>query len=683
MANNEYRSFLELFQEEQNPYGAGINPPDALMEPVAAVTPQACFDLATAPSEIPFASLGASSDGPVLMIGAVRARTRAPGLGPAADYLTYLGDFAASGVSPAVAPLANEDFHLVPAAVRVNGIQEHSTAMAALPDGQDTLPSVAAGTANSTEERTRYAYPIPYEHVPALIQLWNQGNLTWRRVWSTVGDVIRADAAQLARYPHFMSFLRVASTQLPGAAAGDPDLVPTTVRVRVPDISARGRDVAATGAAQYLGGWMQPHGVAAQMQAVTLQNRLTQQGILALQNPPPKGLDTKHPVTAAHLLALTGKATVAELCRDVPVWKLIAEAKAAAQFGILQTAMNNRALQAKRQPVLLSPSLATDTVNGQFTAPSPNRWDKGASIFRLTISSSNEYTRQERANEIYQAVALHGGANGEVVDYIIANTDFPRPDDAEDLRNYGEAYQTWLDVHLGERAALTVHHQTDFLDKLSPIINMIRGLHSEKAQRRMVYLIILMHHFRATNGYLMAQLQRGGSGPPADLPDYEHIVLELQRGRAMEITTLPDDMLRPAPAPAPPPGPQPPTPPLRQPRQQQQPPSQRQQQQQPPPSGQRAADNHPVQAEHPNQALIDAWTQQQPRGINGIFSEGSPYRDTSQLGNRAAIPSDDPNIDICIPMALRGVCYARCRRKHGRLSGEEVNRVAERGGLRL
>ena len=90
----------------------------------------------------------------------------------------------------------------------------------------------------------------------------------------------------------------------------------------------------------------------------------------------------------------------------------------------------------------------------------------------------------------------------------------------------------------------------------------------------------------------------------------------------------------------------------------------------------RTTDERPNQ----NENLRTAWA---ATGRSGIYEEGSPFRDESQRNNRKVIPSDTPNVRICLAMALRGRCYANCRGKHEALSEAEVRRVAEAGGLTL
>ena len=69
------------------------------------------------------------------------------------------------------------------------------------------------------------------------------------------------------------------------------------------------------------------------------------------------------------------------------------------------------------------------------------------------------------------------------------------------------------------------------------------------------------------------------------------------------------------------------------------------------------------------------------RGFVSIYGENSPFWDPNAPNGRKVIPSDNPNQCICLPMALRGICYDNCGGKLDELSNNEVWCVAMVGNL--
>ena len=86
------------------------------------------------------------------------------------------------------------------------------------------------------------------------------------------------------------------------------------------------------------------------------------------------------------------------------------------------------------------------------------------------------------------------------------------------------------------------------------------------------------------------------------------------------------------------------------------------------------------QISHPewNENLKRAWAS---AGAVGLYSVGSPFRDESQPNKKRRVPSDTPDMRICLAMALNGVCYSNCNGLHKPLNEREVKRVADIGGL--
>ena len=103
--------------------------------------------------------------------------------------------------------------------------------------------------------------------------------------------------------------------------------------------------------------------------------------------------------------------------------------------------------------------------------------------------------------------------------------------------------------------------------------------------------------------------------------------------------------------------------------------------QQPPPNAfgqQRNRVENPTQ--NPN--LKAAWA---ASGHTAVFGVGAPYYDATQCNNKRIVMRLTGNAQqcICIPMAVKGVCYDNCNGYHGALTQEEVRAVATAGGLQV
>ena len=71
--------------------------------------------------------------------------------------------------------------------------------------------------------------------------------------------------------------------------------------------------------------------------------------------------------------------------------------------------------------------------------------------------------------------------------------------------------------------------------------------------------------------------------------------------------------------------------------------------------------------------------------MDSIFGATDPYRDAGAPGNKRVIMrlAGNQNQRICLPMALRGICYSNCGGYHGALTPNEVQAVAAAGGYRV
>jgi hypothetical protein len=217
------------------------------------------------------------------------------------------------------------------------------------------------------------------------------------------------------------------------------------------------------------------------------------------------------------------------------------------------------------------------------------------------------------------------------------------------------------------------------------LITLIEQSYPDERQRGWIFAVVLTFIFRLFNDYLSQLLAlpppdtTGVPSPEAPpIPPFADIRLDLQRGRLASLTEVPPGLFAPIHQP---PAPQSPS------------------RLAADPStrvtgsvggsgvsssGTSGSSNNAqrrvVECPNQNPRLKVAWRE---TGRGSIFGEGSPYHDAAQPNRKARVESDTPGLRVCLPMALRGVCYDNCTGKHGELTAREEQRVAQKGGLQL
>ena len=138
-----------------------------------------------------------------------------------------------------------------------------------------------------------------------LLEAQEQGILTWRSIWTTIGEPIWANAALAGPYGPFLDYLRVASTQHPPDMVGDPPQDPRMELVVIAppaDVSSCHHAAAQEHICLYLLGLQPPVGIAAQLVVTNASICTMQDGMVHAWDPPT--LATKYPNVYWVLLAI-------------------------------------------------------------------------------------------------------------------------------------------------------------------------------------------------------------------------------------------------------------------------------------------------------------------------------------------------------------------------------------------
>jgi hypothetical protein len=215
--------FHEYFTQEANPY------PDVgrLLHRFRAdgvITPASLLVEADASYGYPISFLLAS-DSHLPEVAIMPFTHGLPGTPDRKKY-AQLGDMTGSGHTPDLVEVHSGWFHLT-AQVSVPTNDEMTFLWAALPVAEPLLapPLAGAGVVNT---QARRSVPIPHEYVTMIIVAQDQGHLTWRWLWTNVGDPMRVDPALALAYQPFLDFLKVSSTQRPPAVVGGAPINPDT-----------------------------------------------------------------------------------------------------------------------------------------------------------------------------------------------------------------------------------------------------------------------------------------------------------------------------------------------------------------------------------------------------------------------------------------------------------------------
>ena len=610
-----------------------------------------------------------------------------PGVPAPTNKYAFGGDVLAAGVLPTIVTLANANFHQV-ANVTVLAVDGVTAALAALAPGTIVLDPPPDGAIAPVVEQvlTRRTMPVPPRYSELTMQAWAEGRLTFPWLWTNTVVPFLGDAALVAAFQPWVDFVRASLLMRAGIAGGAPRNPATELAIVAPVMLPPLQNRALAVARLFLPGLREPAGVGAQLALMQNNQLQIQQQILAGQAPRPATLADKYPQIWAQVRRLAEVPTEA----DLPVfWSEFSTTKTGGWLGCLENC-HQRIAQAQVPPMIapyVTPAFVTDMGTGRFVGRT-NDINEGVSIFR--VIPGNGPNRREAAdrNRVYNAMGVGAGqVQAPAVQLMLANDEVSLPASSEVFRGQLEGYYVLALAVMGEHnRAVAAYHQHVMLDRVN-LITLIEQYYPQEGDRHWVFATVLTYIYRLFNDYNM-QLLAGGEpvtlGVPAAgapvVPPFEDIRQYLGRGRLKLLTEPPPGLFAPVP------------PPLN-------------------PGGLRAAgmeqggldggaiprggrggaaaggggaggadQRRAVERPNQNPGLKRAWEES---GHTRVFGEGAPYYDASQQNNKARIESDTPGLRVCVPMAVRGICYSNCTGKHDELSRAEVQRVAQRGGLHV
>jgi hypothetical protein len=515
------------------------------------------------------------------------------------------------------------------------------------------LPPPLAGN-GVVQAQSRKCVPLPHEYAAMMILAKEQGTLSWRWLWTNVGEPIRSDPAQHLSYSTFLDFLKVASTQRSPAAVGGIALDPAPeMAIIVARASAGVKDQAVRLATTFLPGLGNLGGLGMQLNLMQGQMNQQQQILLTQQAQAnaPASILRKNPQRYQQVSRIC---EVQDESDFAAFWAVYPAMKPGEWLGALESTCTTIAAELGASPPILSPSLATDIGGGKFTAYTANHVTQGLSPFRIATYLNTASAERRRRNMVYGFVGLGTGvAQADAVTMVLANNEIEVPTNSGQFRALLEGYYVLLLAVLGEHSRVVVNYKAHIYDQSHTLQHSLDSAFVDERELRGAYLIVMTHIWRCTNEHLAGCL-RGQVGL-AD-PSYDDVARELIRGRLRFLTEVPPDVLK------------------------QQEPAQRPGQQAEGGGGQDGGDQGRNRVERPNQNdnLRNAWAlTQHPR----IFGPTSPFYDANTRNHHKIINSDQPGVRICLSMALKGSCYDNCTGKHAELSPGEVQRVARVGNF--
>ena len=589
------------------------------------------------------------------------------------------GDISDTGTMPPVVVIDDTTFDETPAAT-VPTMATFLAAWTALAPGNDRLPIPGA---NTEQIATRQMMVVPYPYAGIMLQAQMDGNLTWRWIVANVVTPILGDAAQVQAYTHFLNYVRVASTALPPDGAGDPQYPVTEMYFAAIFDMPRVQQMLEPMVRRYLAGYGQPTGLNAHMANLIQQQAVLTQNVATMQQRPAKTLGESQPILCAMAMKMSEVPTEAQLPEFWHTFNLVPRGGA---LGALELAFQQVGGDLNLSHPVITASFATDFAAGRWIAGHASAVTQGLSIMRLNTTLSNPQTiqTQQANNRAFNILHQVTGATGQAITMALTDTAADLPRDTTELRALLQAFHVMGVSLFGPTCSLNRAYKRDVIDQLLNIEAKIRTDYYDS--QRHVCLIILVHVFRTFN-HAASNLINGpmptalNPAPSVQNPNYIDIAQALLSGRIMFLTDLPPALAQvqfsqlprgppalPGPPVLPPAGP-PAGPPV-----------------QPPPvqpapvpgGGQRTR----VENLNQNPELKAAWT---ALGVDSIFGATGPYRDAGAPGNKRVIMrlAGNQNQRICLPMALRGICYSNCGGYHGALTPNEVQAVAAAGGYRV
>ena len=672
---NMATTFSELFAVLQNPFV----PPNAQytgFEAQPAVQPQAILQSLES-IQHPSALLAARMDGtPALYLAPFTAATL-PGVAPPANKTAFYGDFSQAGNPPALLDVRAAFFHLT-AAVSVLPVGDVAAAWTAAPEGDVLLAPPAAGV-NAEQVITRNSMPVPHPYTQAVIDLNSSGDISWERLWDVVGVPVSSDPALLGDYQAFVDYLRVSSTQRPAAAVGGNVRDPATaLNIVARNTTPALQDQAVAYARNFLPGLQQPTNLNAQMNQIA-QNQALQTAALTnaqQQQDRPPTMARKSPALLGRVRLLCEVPENAPETDLAPFWQEFPGTSAGRWSGALSSVILSQRTEvaSNNGPLLTAPilttTLVTDVGEGNFFAENIDDVGSGLSILRIRPGNSTDALALTAQNRMHSLMVTGTGvAQASTVQMMVTNQEIEIPSNPFIFIAILQGYQLFVTSICGQYNRAVTNLYNNVVRNCNELVRQISARYPEESTFTYVALLIESFIFRKMNRYIMDLMSSppvavlGGGTIPC--PDFMEIRDALENATLMNLTEMPRAIatnVNPFVSPQVPSTAD--TPPLVK-----------------GPKDKESIEGR-QQLSHPewNQNLKRAWT---TLGHEGLWKEGSPFRDESKPNKKRVIPSDTPGKRICLSMALNGFCYSNCGGLHRCLNSAEVNRVAEAGGMTL
>ena len=450
-------TFRAYYATEPNPYDVRGDLHQAYRADAAAGQPAALLgQTASTTYALPLLLSSEAEEKPLLVI-APFAPASLPGVAGATDKYAFAGDVSASGALPTLVRLTSEAFHLSDnvAVLPAGGM---AAAGAARAPNESYLGPEAVGVNQALEIRTRRAMPVPHEYAERVVALQQAGTLTWRELWTQTALPILADAGMTADYGSYIDYLRVSSTQRPGAAAADPPRRPATVYNYVGALAPPAvQELALATARHFLPGLRQPVGIGAQLALLGQQGTAIQQHLATTAATAIPTLDRKYPALTQQLYRLS---EVNNLNALAPYWAQHAGLKTGAWLSAMEATAREISIRESLPEPFISPALSTDIGNGRFTTSNPQGVVDGLSIFRIrTILSADREALLNR-NRVYNAMAIGAGIGQvDAVQMVLANNEVEAPESDAHFRTVLEAYYVFLLAFVGRTRAVQEYHR--------------------------------------------------------------------------------------------------------------------------------------------------------------------------------------------------------------------------------
>lgn len=682
----------------------------------------------------PLVFLGSEIDGrPKVFVNPDLPQVMLPGAPPSTIYLAYVGDLTERGGEPTVCSITSDDLRLT-GAVTVPSDDRMTALLAAQPNAI-SLPNADVAAGDTVQANSRVIMAIPHQYAADILDANANGTLTTNWLWSVLLAPARAAGGQDAHDVRILlDHVKIMGTRRP-PLPNNPnfDLPPRTARTTdIPHVADATRDNMKTRIVNnFLLGLRPNVGISANLAQVQANQHAMQQQQLAAQQAAvaranrEKTLEDDKPAKFIFVSVLN---CTKDETKFGNFWKTSASTKDNEMLGPLNTAMETVAHHSDWQAPLVDASVAINIVQGAIQPRVFGSILSPLSIVRIFHHYCPNLEQIRLNNTIYSTSQTGtGAASTEAVNIVVADNNMVLPLYALMFEPGLQAWQCLLEAVMPNNPVVLAIQQ-QLVAHAQRILTKLTTLYRDPRQQAVAMILVYTHAVRKFHQYIKAlftahrnylnDLALNPPAPGAPAPSWETAaaavpvpafdiedriddnLLFLAVSLPTEVGLFLDAHERSVPMPYAPPGmfsyiqPQLPPPvappalyfPGQPPAPAQQPaPAPAPTPTPAPAPGQDSSNAPDHQGLNYNLDLKRGYAAYRAANPNvtGIFSPTSPFYDGAARGNRRIIPSDTPNVRICLSSALVGRCFRSCKGKHGPLSQGEVNRVIQVGGFEL